>query len=176
MFVSVLPQFVFTNVKFRQLQKEKFRITNNGQVPCHFSFIQKLNDTQYCKPWLRAEPFQGYLEPSEFFLYHCLCLWCTMSSWLPYPRPLFNFLLSNHMSLTFTVSILEYLFCVSSLCFVTWLFLEDIPSVISHPHFVFPLEVSFTMCHLLHFRWNSRDFPWCVCQQRLCDHPELRGR
>nr|KAF6313969.1 OCRL inositol polyphosphate-5-phosphatase [Pipistrellus kuhlii] len=58
-------EFVFTNVKFRQLQKEKFRITNNGQVPCHFSFIQKLNDTQYCKPWLRAEPFQGYLEPNE---------------------------------------------------------------------------------------------------------------
>lgn len=31
-------------------------------------------------------------------------------------------------------------------------FLEDIPSVSSHPQFVFPLEVSFTMCHLLHFR------------------------
>ncbi|ELK37045.1 Inositol polyphosphate 5-phosphatase OCRL-1 [Myotis davidii] len=58
-------EFVFTNVKFRQLQKEKFRITNNGQVPCHFSFIRKLNDSQYCKPWLRAEPNQGYLEPNE---------------------------------------------------------------------------------------------------------------
>lgn len=63
---------MFENVKFRQLQKEKFQISNNGQVPCHFSFIPKLNDTQYCKPWLRAEPFEGYLEPSEFPLYHCL--------------------------------------------------------------------------------------------------------
>uniref|UniRef100_A0A8C8RJJ6 phosphoinositide 5-phosphatase n=1 Tax=Pelusios castaneus TaxID=367368 RepID=A0A8C8RJJ6_9SAUR len=59
-------EFVFENVKFRQLQKEKFKITNNGQVTCHFSFIPKLNDSQYCKPWLRAEPCEGYLEPSEF--------------------------------------------------------------------------------------------------------------
>ncbi|KAH0513406.1 Inositol polyphosphate 5-phosphatase OCRL-1, partial [Microtus ochrogaster] len=58
-------EFMFENVKFRQLQKEKFQISNNGQVPCHFSFIPKLNDSQYCKPWLRAEPFEGYLEPNE---------------------------------------------------------------------------------------------------------------
>ncbi|ETE57776.1 Inositol polyphosphate 5-phosphatase OCRL-1, partial [Ophiophagus hannah] len=58
-------EFSFENVKFRQLQKEKFQITNNGQVPCHFSFIPKLNDIQYCKPWLRAEPCEGYLEPSD---------------------------------------------------------------------------------------------------------------
>ncbi|XP_060612318.2 inositol polyphosphate 5-phosphatase OCRL isoform X2 [Anolis sagrei] len=58
-------EFTFENVKFRQLQKEKFQITNNGQVTCHFSFIPKLNDSQYCKPWLRAEPCEGYLEPNE---------------------------------------------------------------------------------------------------------------
>eukprot|EP00076_Gallus_gallus_P048100 XP_420138.4 inositol polyphosphate 5-phosphatase OCRL-1 isoform X4 [Gallus gallus] len=58
-------EFHFENVKFRQLQKQKFQITNNGQVPCHFSFIPKLSDKQYCKPWLRAEPCDGYLEPNE---------------------------------------------------------------------------------------------------------------
>ncbi|XP_021261566.1 inositol polyphosphate 5-phosphatase OCRL-1 isoform X1 [Numida meleagris] len=58
-------EFHFENVKFRQLQKQKFQITNNGQVPCHFSFIPKLSDRQYCKPWLRAEPCVGYLEPNE---------------------------------------------------------------------------------------------------------------
>uniref|UniRef100_A0A8C5X7J2 phosphoinositide 5-phosphatase n=1 Tax=Malurus cyaneus samueli TaxID=2593467 RepID=A0A8C5X7J2_9PASS len=47
-------EFEFENVKFRQLQKQKFQITNNGQVTCHFSFIPKLNDRHYC-----------YLEPSE---------------------------------------------------------------------------------------------------------------
>ncbi|NXN94353.1 OCRL phosphatase, partial [Rhinopomastus cyanomelas] len=58
-------EFEFENVKFRQLQKQKFQITNNGQVTCHFSFIPKLNDNHYCKPWLRAEPCEGYLEPDE---------------------------------------------------------------------------------------------------------------
>ncbi|XP_010836748.1 PREDICTED: inositol polyphosphate 5-phosphatase OCRL-1-like [Bison bison bison] len=38
---------------------------HSGQLPCHFSFIPKLNDSQYCKPWLRAEPCEGYLEPNE---------------------------------------------------------------------------------------------------------------
>uniref|UniRef100_A0A669PUY7 phosphoinositide 5-phosphatase n=1 Tax=Phasianus colchicus TaxID=9054 RepID=A0A669PUY7_PHACC len=41
-------EFQFENVKFRQLQKQKFQITNNGQVPCHFSFIPKLSDNEYC--------------------------------------------------------------------------------------------------------------------------------
>ncbi|KAF3838631.1 hypothetical protein F7725_010399 [Dissostichus mawsoni] len=58
-------EFSFGNVKFRQLQKEHFLITNDGQVPCHFAFIPKLNDTQYCKSWLRAEPSDGFLEPNE---------------------------------------------------------------------------------------------------------------
>ncbi|XP_051790930.1 inositol polyphosphate 5-phosphatase OCRL [Erpetoichthys calabaricus] len=58
-------EFIFKDVKFRQLQKEKFQITNDGQVPCHFSFIPKLSDSQYCKPWLRADPCDGYLEPNE---------------------------------------------------------------------------------------------------------------
>ncbi|XP_071392507.1 inositol polyphosphate 5-phosphatase OCRL isoform X2 [Centroberyx affinis] len=60
-----MRDFTFENVKFRQLQKERFIITNDGQVPCHFAFIPKLNDTQYCKPWLRAEPSDGFLEPNE---------------------------------------------------------------------------------------------------------------
>ncbi|XP_067373820.1 inositol polyphosphate 5-phosphatase OCRL isoform X4 [Channa argus] len=59
------PDFTFENVKFRQLRKERFLITNDGQVACHFAFIPKLNDTQYCKSWLRAEPSDGFLEPSE---------------------------------------------------------------------------------------------------------------
>ncbi|XP_063046238.1 inositol polyphosphate 5-phosphatase OCRL [Engraulis encrasicolus] len=57
--------FTFESVKFRQLQRQCFQITNDGQVPCHFAFIPKLNDSQYCKNWLRAEPSDGYLEPNE---------------------------------------------------------------------------------------------------------------
>ncbi|XP_055368394.1 inositol polyphosphate 5-phosphatase OCRL isoform X2 [Betta splendens] len=58
-------EFIFQNVKFRQLQKAPFQITNDGQVPCHFAFIPKLSDSQYCKSWLRAEPSDGFLEPNE---------------------------------------------------------------------------------------------------------------
>lgn len=58
-------QFHFENVKFRQLQKQSFLITNDGQVPCTFAFIPKLTDSQYCKPWLRADPNDGVLDPSE---------------------------------------------------------------------------------------------------------------
>uniref|UniRef100_A0A665UUT1 phosphoinositide 5-phosphatase n=1 Tax=Echeneis naucrates TaxID=173247 RepID=A0A665UUT1_ECHNA len=58
-------EFTFESVKFRQLQRQRFLITNDGQVPCHFAFIPKLTDSQYCKPWLRAEPSDGFLEPSE---------------------------------------------------------------------------------------------------------------
>ncbi|XP_042594318.1 inositol polyphosphate 5-phosphatase OCRL-like isoform X1 [Cyprinus carpio] len=58
-------EFSFENVKFRQLQRQSFLITNDGQVPCTFAFIPKLNDSQYCKPWLRAEPSEGVLDPNE---------------------------------------------------------------------------------------------------------------
>lgn len=58
-------EFTFENVKFRQLQRQSFLITNDGQVPCTFAFIPKLTDSQYCKPWLRAEPSEGLLDPNE---------------------------------------------------------------------------------------------------------------
>ncbi|XP_061747800.1 inositol polyphosphate 5-phosphatase OCRL isoform X2 [Nerophis ophidion] len=58
-------EFMFENVKFRQLERERLLIKNDGQVPCHFAFIPKLNDSQYCKSWLRAEPSEGFLEPNE---------------------------------------------------------------------------------------------------------------
>ncbi|XP_073676521.1 inositol polyphosphate 5-phosphatase OCRL isoform X2 [Garra rufa] len=58
-------EFIFENVKFRQLQRQSFLITNDGQVACTFAFIPKLNDSQYCKTWLRAEPSEGVLDPNE---------------------------------------------------------------------------------------------------------------
>ncbi|TRY74249.1 hypothetical protein DNTS_020519, partial [Danionella cerebrum] len=60
--------FSFENVKFRQLQRQSFIITNDGQVPCTFAFIPKLNDSLYCKAWLRAEPSEGVLDPNSVTL------------------------------------------------------------------------------------------------------------
>lgn len=186
---SLLVMHVCVCLLFPSLCLRMWSFSNHGgvkEVPDQqqwtgsppFSFIPKLNDSQHCKPWLRAElPCEGYFEPSEFPLYHCLCSRDALSPRDSHPLPLFNFLFSNHTPLTFTVIILGFPFCVSHLSFITWwFFLEDSSSVGSHPLSAFPLEVSVTVYHLLYFRWGLWIFPWCVCQQGLCDHPELRGR
>lgn len=54
-------EFCFKDVKFMQHQVKTFTIHNDGQVPCQFEFIQKLEETAYCKPWLSANPCKGFL-------------------------------------------------------------------------------------------------------------------
>ncbi|XP_068015479.1 type II inositol 1,4,5-trisphosphate 5-phosphatase isoform X1 [Melanerpes formicivorus] len=53
-------EFHFEDVKYMQLQVEKFTI-HNGPVPCQFEFISKLNEETYCKEWLIANPSKGFL-------------------------------------------------------------------------------------------------------------------
>ncbi|NXX49216.1 I5P2 phosphatase, partial [Tricholaema leucomelas] len=53
-------EFHFEDVKYMQLQVEKFTI-RNGPVPCQFEFISKLNEETYCKEWLIANPSKGFL-------------------------------------------------------------------------------------------------------------------
>ncbi|XP_078187386.1 type II inositol 1,4,5-trisphosphate 5-phosphatase isoform X5 [Callithrix jacchus] len=52
------------NVKYMQLQVESFTI-HNGQVPCHFEFINKPDEESYCKQWLNANPSRGFLLPDS---------------------------------------------------------------------------------------------------------------
>ncbi|KAK7887264.1 hypothetical protein WMY93_026885 [Mugilogobius chulae] len=54
-------EFHFKDVKFMQHQAETFSLFNDGQVPCQFEFIQKPNETTYCKPWLTANPPKGFV-------------------------------------------------------------------------------------------------------------------
>ncbi|RXM94856.1 Type II inositol 1,4,5-trisphosphate 5-phosphatase [Acipenser ruthenus] len=54
-------EFCFKDVKFMQHQVKTFTIHNDGQVPCQFEFIQKLEEIAYCKPWLSANPCKGFL-------------------------------------------------------------------------------------------------------------------
>ncbi|XP_030637795.1 type II inositol 1,4,5-trisphosphate 5-phosphatase isoform X2 [Chanos chanos] len=54
-------EFHFTDVKYMQHQSKTLKIHNDGQVPCHFEFIQKLEEPAYCKPWLTANPNKGFL-------------------------------------------------------------------------------------------------------------------
>ncbi|XP_006007184.1 type II inositol 1,4,5-trisphosphate 5-phosphatase isoform X3 [Latimeria chalumnae] len=53
--------FHFKDVKFMQLQVQTFEVHNDGQVPCQFEFIKKLDEPSYCKPWLVANPCKGFL-------------------------------------------------------------------------------------------------------------------
>nr|XP_015204289.1 PREDICTED: type II inositol 1,4,5-trisphosphate 5-phosphatase isoform X1 [Lepisosteus oculatus] len=54
-------EFVFKDVKFMEHRAETLTIHNDGQVPCQFEFIQKLDEPAYCKPWLSANPCKGFL-------------------------------------------------------------------------------------------------------------------
>ncbi|XP_063055159.1 type II inositol 1,4,5-trisphosphate 5-phosphatase isoform X2 [Engraulis encrasicolus] len=54
-------EFHFKDVKFMQHRVEKLTIHNDGQVPCQFEFIQKLDEPAYCKAWLTANPHKGFL-------------------------------------------------------------------------------------------------------------------
>ncbi|XP_055561393.1 type II inositol 1,4,5-trisphosphate 5-phosphatase isoform X3 [Falco biarmicus] len=53
-------EFHFVDVKYMQLQVEKFTV-RNGQVPCQFEFISKPDEKTYCKEWLIANPSKGFL-------------------------------------------------------------------------------------------------------------------
>ncbi|KAG7336143.1 hypothetical protein KOW79_000836 [Hemibagrus wyckioides] len=53
--------FHFSNVKFMQHQAQTLTLYNDGQVPCQFEFIQKLDEPAYCKPWLTANPPKGFV-------------------------------------------------------------------------------------------------------------------
>ncbi|MCI4374361.1 hypothetical protein PGIGA_G00005360 [Pangasianodon gigas] len=54
-------EFHFNNVKFMQHQAQTLTLHNDGQVPCQFEFIQKLDEPAYCKPWLTANPPKGFV-------------------------------------------------------------------------------------------------------------------
>lgn len=142
--------------------KEGSRSTTMDRFPAIF-FSSKLNDSQYCKPWLRAEPCEALLEPVSFHFTILLEMHCPRDS---IPSLCFNCLFSNHTSLTFTVIILEVPpFCVSHLSFILddffrgqfFCWFSSLP---------FPLEVSVTVYHLLYFRWDRGYLPWCVCQHQ----------
>ncbi|XP_062421362.1 type II inositol 1,4,5-trisphosphate 5-phosphatase isoform X1 [Pungitius pungitius] len=54
-------EFHFEDVKYMQHQSATLSLSNDGQVPCQFEFIQKPNEPTYCKPWLTANPPKGFI-------------------------------------------------------------------------------------------------------------------
>uniref|UniRef100_H2YK75 Rho-GAP domain-containing protein n=1 Tax=Ciona savignyi TaxID=51511 RepID=H2YK75_CIOSA len=55
----------FETVKFQQAVIRSVEIENTGQTPCHFEFIGKLGETQFCKPWLSISKPKGYVLPGD---------------------------------------------------------------------------------------------------------------
>ena len=64
----------FGKVKFIQSCSQTLAIANNGQVPVQFEFIHKPGEESYCKPWLQAEPYSGFIMPgtAHFYVYMLL--------------------------------------------------------------------------------------------------------
>lgn len=56
-------EVVFDIVRFREPQRREIIIANTGQVSTEFEFIKKLDDSSYCKEWLRIMPFSGCIRP-----------------------------------------------------------------------------------------------------------------
>jgi phosphatidylinositol-bisphosphatase len=42
-----------------------FKITNVGQDVVQFKFISKLNEQDFCKPWLTVDPIRGIIPPGQ---------------------------------------------------------------------------------------------------------------
>lgn len=55
----------FGNVRFIEPRIQYLTIANTGQVPVQFEFIKKLNDTSYCKEWLKITPYTSLIRPGE---------------------------------------------------------------------------------------------------------------
>ena len=62
------PQFTFKDVKFKAPQSKCLVVTNTGQRPVHVSFIPKLDDESYSKPWLSVKPSSAVIQPCELLL------------------------------------------------------------------------------------------------------------
>lgn len=52
-----------------QHQAETLTLYNDGQVPCQFEFIQKPNESMYCKPWLTANPPKGFIAQGWYHIH-----------------------------------------------------------------------------------------------------------
>ncbi|XP_037080342.1 type II inositol 1,4,5-trisphosphate 5-phosphatase-like [Pollicipes pollicipes] len=58
-------EIIFGTVHFFETKTQRLVITNTGQVAVQYRFINKLNDTTYCKPWLTVDRQTAVIMPGE---------------------------------------------------------------------------------------------------------------
>ncbi|XP_065582662.1 type II inositol 1,4,5-trisphosphate 5-phosphatase-like [Artemia franciscana] len=56
----------FGTVRFLENKSNFLTISNTGQVPLQYKFINKLREENYSKPWLIIEPHTGFLMPGDY--------------------------------------------------------------------------------------------------------------
>lgn len=55
-------EIIFKDVQFLEKQTATLEVENTGQVPAQFAFIAKLDETEYCQPWLSVKPPMGIIS------------------------------------------------------------------------------------------------------------------
>ncbi|KAK3098461.1 hypothetical protein FSP39_019707 [Pinctada imbricata] len=58
-------EFTFTDVRFIEPMEHTLTVSNTGQVPVEFEFIEKLDEKSYCKPWMTLSPFKSVIAPGD---------------------------------------------------------------------------------------------------------------
>ncbi|BFZ10183.1 hypothetical protein BsWGS_13221 [Bradybaena similaris] len=56
---------VFKDVKFIEPQSQTVTVANVGQVPVEFEFVNKLNDSSFCRPWLKVTPSKSVIQEGQ---------------------------------------------------------------------------------------------------------------
>ena len=72
--VFVCFQIKFKDVKFIEPQSRSVKVTNTGQVPVCYEFINKPKETNFCKPWLNIEPSTAVINVGKCMLQRGLSL------------------------------------------------------------------------------------------------------
>ena len=55
----------FSTVKFREPKTLQIGIQNTGQIPVQYGFVNKPNDSHFCKPWLKIKNNSDIIMPKD---------------------------------------------------------------------------------------------------------------
>lgn len=55
----------FSDVHFYERVSRSFKVTNTGPVIVKFLFKEQPKSKRYCRPWLKADPYNGTLKKGE---------------------------------------------------------------------------------------------------------------
>ncbi|CAB4015709.1 inositol polyphosphate 5-phosphatase OCRL-1 isoform X2 [Paramuricea clavata] len=60
-----IKELHFGNIQFLEKKSQSFEIINVGQVAVQYTFIPKLQEKHFCKPWLIIDPCAGLVKQND---------------------------------------------------------------------------------------------------------------